>query len=117
VCASFHKNPEKKKTVNHKNGIKSDNRSVNLEWSTHREQNLHSFRVLGRVQVKNMLGRLGALNHRSKPIIQLSLDGISLFRFDGIAEANRKTGINSSSIVRSAKLQQKSAGGFIWRYA
>jgi hypothetical protein len=33
---------------NHKNGIKSDNRLANLEYMTPAQNNLHSYRVLGR---------------------------------------------------------------------
>lgn len=34
---------------NHKNGIKNDNRVVNLEWSTYSKNQLHSYAVLGRL--------------------------------------------------------------------
>jgi hypothetical protein len=37
----FLENPCNKKTINHKNKLRNDNRVENLEWSTMKEQNIH----------------------------------------------------------------------------
>lgn len=45
VALAFIPNPENKRTVNHIDGVKDCNCTCNLEWSSMREQNLHSYRT------------------------------------------------------------------------
>lgn len=47
IALTFVANPYGKTTVNHRNGVKCDDRAVNLEWATYQEQNDHSRNVLG----------------------------------------------------------------------
>lgn len=47
VARTFLPNPHGYSYVNHKNGIKSDNRAKNLEWITASGNNIHAYRVLG----------------------------------------------------------------------
>jgi hypothetical protein len=55
VALSFLKNEDNKKCVNHKDGNKLNNSLGNLEWSTHSENEIHSYNYLNK---KNPIRKL-----------------------------------------------------------
>lgn len=116
VAEAFIPNPENKPCINHKNGLKTDNRVENLEWCSYSENTQHSMYVLGHDHVFRInKGKLGKDNHFSKIILQIE-DGNIIAEFYGAAEAERETGIDSSGIIKCCKNKQQHAGGYQWKY-
>lgn len=114
VAQSFIPNPENKKEVNHKDGNRLDNRVFMLEWVTMTENQIHSWKHLGRVGTAT--GKFGAANCRSKSINQLSDSGKVVEVFGGLSEVSRKTGIEFKNISACALGKRKHAGGYSWAY-
>lgn len=118
VAAAFLPNPENKPSINHKNGIKTDNKVSNIEWCTVSENNKHCIRVLGRkVPPPFFKGKRGKDIPYSRPVKQLNKKtGEVLGVFESCTEAAEKTGIDNSIIGKAAKGVQKTAGKFKWEY-
>lgn len=101
--------------MNHKNGIKSDNRICNLEWNSYSENLLHAFKTGLKKPPLSMLGKFGKDNPKSKMVIQIK-NGKIVAEFYGLSEAGRKTNISVSNICNCCKGKKKSAGGYQWKY-
>ena len=85
---------------------KEQNAKERLE-KKQKQADLNSEKSNGKEQDNKQTGR---------PILQLDDDMNVIARFESVAEAVRKTGINSKSIRDAAKGKQKHAGSFVWRY-
>lgn len=113
VAETFLYNPNNLRDVNHKNGIKTDNRVENLEWLSHKENCKHAYKVLG--YRSSHLGKFGKDNHSSKPVLQIK-DNKVIKEFGGIREAERITGISHPCISACCSGKAKTAGGYQWVY-
>lgn len=120
LAIHFIENPKNLLTVNHKNGIRNDNRLENLEWCTQQDNVLHAFRVLGRKNnfqtnhPKPSLGKFGKDHHVSKPILQI-VNGEIIRRWESGMDAVRE-GFKSPRITECCQGKRKTHAGYEWKY-
>lgn len=117
VATAFIENNLLKEQVNHRDGIKSNSRSDNLEWCTQSENQIHSFRILKNKPSKANLGKFGKYSTRAKPIYQLDLEGKIIKEWDCATDASRelKISVGNISSCANGNKNYSHAGGFRWK--
>ncbi len=116
VSKAFITNHENKPHVNHKNWIKYDNRVENLEWCTHKENIIHSFKTLWRVWSRWNLWNTGGKNPLSKIVNRYSKELHFIDSYESLTIAVLSTWINHAAISQCCNWKRKTAWWFIWKY-
>lgn len=114
VASAFIPNPFNYMQVNHRDENKANNNAENLEWCDCKYNNCYGTarsRAREHTDYKN-----NAQKHR-RPVLQVNTNGNAVKLWDGAIDASKELGVCRTMICKCCRGIQKTAGGYIWRYA
>lgn len=113
VAKAFIPNPKPNKynQINHKNGIKSDNRAVNLEWCNNSINQLHAYK-------HGLNKRVDYAGKPKRPVMQIDPKTDEVINvFESIADAAKHINYKQKSNISQVCLGKRNlCGGYYWKY-
>jgi len=103
VAFAYIPNPNNYDVINHIDGDPLNNNVSNLEWCTHSMNGRHAYET--------------GLNTNKFPVIQLTLQGKEIDRFDSVNGAAAAMNVSRTAMSYALNGKTKTCNGYKWKYA